>query len=129
VLYPALHSIRAIQSADEDDDKHWLTYWMIFGLFNFMDTFAGFILNCIPYWAYVRLILFSWLMLPQFKGAKWLYESFIREAMENNREKIQEIIKKTGMEVAQEEDEIVEEEETIVIETAVNDKVDSFVES
>jgi len=78
VLYPAIHSIRAIQSSDKDDDKHWLTYWMIFGLFNFLETFVGFILAFIPYYAYVRLALFAWLMLPQFQGSKYLYENVIK---------------------------------------------------
>ena len=84
VLYPAIFSIRAIQTAGKDDDKHWLTYWIIFGLSNVLDTFASSILNIIPYWAYFRLGLFCWLMLPQFQGAKWIYESFVEEALENN---------------------------------------------
>ena len=91
VFYPAIHSIRAIQSEDTDDDKHWLTYWVIFGLFNFLDTFAGCVLNLIPFWGWVRLILFSWLMLPQFNGAKYVYENFLAKAIENNREAIQRL--------------------------------------
>lgn len=88
MLYPAIYSIRAIQSPDANDDKHWLTYWIIFGGFNFLETFVGCILNWIPYFSYLRVILFSWLMLPQSQGAKWIYETFIAEAIENNKEMI-----------------------------------------
>ena len=31
VVYPGLMSIRAIETEQKDDDKYWLTYWMIFG--------------------------------------------------------------------------------------------------
>jgi len=88
VLYPAVHSIRAIQSPDKDDDKHWLTYWMVFGLFNFLETFVGCVLAYVPYYAYIRLALFAWLMLPQFQGSKYLYESHIKEFMIMNNDTI-----------------------------------------
>jgi len=32
VLYPGLLSIRAINSKKKNDDKTWLTYWLIFGI-------------------------------------------------------------------------------------------------
>ena len=64
VLYPAVHSIRAIESPDEDDDKKWLSYWMVFGLLNVLETFFGFIFWIIPYWSWLRMGLFVWLLLP-----------------------------------------------------------------
>merc|ERR1712037_810767 len=70
VIYPALHSIRAIESNNDDDDKVWLTYWMVFGVFNVLETFVGFIFWFIPYWGYIRVALFFWVLSPNFKGAK-----------------------------------------------------------
>ena len=110
VLYPAIHSIIEIQSEDEEDVNHWITYWMIFGFFNFMDTFIGCILCYIPNYQIVRLSLLCWLMLPQFKGAKWLYESFVRDIMENNRLAIFLLFEFTGMKQE-------EEVEVVVVET------------
>ena len=78
VLYPALHSIRAIESEDEDDDKVWLTYWMVFGVFNVIETFFGFIFWFIPYWGWIRPGFFVWLLLPNFNGAKVIYDSVLR---------------------------------------------------
>ena len=49
VLYPAVHSIRAIESPDDSDDKVWLTYWMVFGMFNVAETFFGFVFYFLPY--------------------------------------------------------------------------------
>ena len=89
VLYPALHSIRAIESEDEEDDKVWLTYWMIFGIFNVLETFVGFILWYIPYWGYIRVFGFIWLLLPNFNGAKTLYETVFRPLLLKNKDLIE----------------------------------------
>ena len=96
VLYPAIHSIRAIESPDEEDDKVWLTYWMVFGLFNVAETFFGFVFYFIPYWEWIRLGLFVWLLLPNFNGAKVLYEGVIRNLLSQNKELIQKWINMTS---------------------------------
>lgn len=33
----------------------------------------------IPIWYTVKLLLVSWLVLPQFRGAAFIYEKFVRE--------------------------------------------------
>lgn len=74
VVYPGLNSIRAIETSDKDDDKCWLTYWMVFGLFHSLETFFGFIFYFIPYWSWIKLALFCWLLAPQTNGSRVLYE-------------------------------------------------------
>lgn len=96
VLYPAVHSIRAIESDDGgDDDKVWLTYWMVYGVFNVAETFFGFIFYFIPYWDWIRLGLFIWLLLPNFNGAKIIYEGFIRNLIAQNKDHIKKWIEMT----------------------------------
>ena len=94
VLWPALHSVRAIESPDEDDDKRWLSYWMIFGLLNVLETFFGFIFWIIPYWTWLRLGLFVWLLLPNFDGALTIYKSVFKPVLGANKDIIQEWISK-----------------------------------
>ena len=96
VLYPAVHSIRAIESPDEEDDKVWLTYWMVFGLFTVAETFFGFVFYFIPYWEWIRLGLFVWLLLPNFNGAKVLYDGVIRNLLDQNKELIEKWINMTS---------------------------------
>ena len=96
VLYPAVHSIRAIESAGKDDDKVWLTYWMVFGLFNVAETFFGFVFYFIPYWDWLRLGLFIWLLLPNFNGAKVLYDGVIRNLLTQNKDLIARWISMTS---------------------------------
>ena len=96
VLYPAVHSIRAIESPDEEDDKVWLTYWMVFGLFTVAETFFGFVFYFIPYWDWIRLGLFIWLLLPNFNGAKVIYDSVVRKLMKDNQATIEKWISMTS---------------------------------
>lgn len=65
VIYPSIKSIGALESKGIDDDKEWLTYWIIFGLFTLLEDFAGFILNMIPYFYWVKLVFFIFLLAPQ----------------------------------------------------------------
>lgn len=92
VLYPAVQSIKAIESVGEDDDKEWLTYWLIFGVATLADEFAGCILSFIPFYFYVRLGFFVFLMAPQTKGALFLYKNFVGPLMRNNKAAIQNFI-------------------------------------
>ncbi len=92
VVYPAVQSIKAIESEGGDDDKEWLTYWTIFGLFTLADEFAGFLLTFIPFYFYARPIFFVFLMAPQTKGALFLYNNFVGPLLRNNKEAIQGFI-------------------------------------
>lgn len=95
VLYPGLHSIRAIESEGKDDDKVWLTYWMVFGLYTVVDTFFGFLFYFVPYWDWIKMGLFIWLLLPQFNGAQIIYESVLRKLLTEHKDLIRDLIKRT----------------------------------
>lgn len=92
VIYPAIQSIKAIETEGGDDDKEWLTYWTIFGLATLADEFAGFLLTFIPFYFYLRPVFFVFLMAPQTKGALFLYKNFVGPLMRNNKEAIQAFI-------------------------------------
>jgi receptor expression-enhancing protein 5/6 len=85
VLYPSIQSIKAIESEGENDDKEWLTYWTIFGLFHLMDEFGGFILSFIPFYFYIRIAFFVFLMAPQTKGALTIYKYVVGPILQNNK--------------------------------------------
>jgi len=86
VIYPGLLSIRAINSKANKDDKTWLTYWLIFGLLNVAETFLGFVFYFIPYWTWLRIGLFVWLL--QFNGSRDLYEKFLRNLLLEHKDLI-----------------------------------------
>lgn len=92
VLFPAFKSIQALESEGTQDDKEWLTYWIIFGLFSLIDDFFGCILEFIPYYYWIKLVFFIYLLAPQTRGANFLYNSFVKDLLDKNKASIQGLI-------------------------------------
>lgn len=92
VLYPAAQSIKAIESNGKDDDKEWLTYWIIFGLFTLIDDFFGFVLAMIPYFFWIKLAFFVFLFAPQTKGALKIYNAVAKPLLDQYRPVIEKLI-------------------------------------
>jgi receptor expression-enhancing protein 5/6 len=93
VIYPAAQSIKAIESHSKDDDKEWLTYWIIFGLFTLIDDFFGCILAMIPYFFFIKLGFFVYLFAPQTKGALKIYNTVAQPLLVQYRPMIEQLIK------------------------------------
>merc|ERR1711915_697401 len=64
LLYPLYASIRAIESPSKVDDEQWLTYWI---LYSFLTL--------------VKMAFIAWLVLPQFRGASFIYQRFVGEQL------------------------------------------------
>ena len=77
VAYPAFMSFVALESEGADDDKMWLTYWVVFGIFTIVDQFAGIILALIPFYYVIKVAFLIWMFHPASTGAITLYNSFI----------------------------------------------------
>ncbi len=92
VLYPAAMSIKAIETESTEDDKEWLTYWIIFGIFTLLDDFLGFILNMIPYFFWIKLVFFVYLFAPQTHGAKVVYENVVKPQLIRYKPQIEDLI-------------------------------------
>ena len=82
VAYPCFMSFLALESDGADDDKQWLTYWVVFGLFNILDQFAGFILTFIPFYFFLKLVFLVWLFHPSSQGATIIYNNYILPNMQ-----------------------------------------------
>ncbi|KAJ3049447.1 ER membrane protein DP1/Yop1 [Rhizophlyctis rosea] len=76
--YPAYMSFKAIESVDKRDDTQWLIYWTIFGFFNTIEFFSGVLLHWVPFYYPFKMAFLLYLHLPYFRGAEYLYETFIR---------------------------------------------------
>ena len=93
-VYPLWCSIKAINTEGEDDDKVWLCFWTVFGVFQTVELFFGFILAFIPYYYWLRLAFFAYLMAPQTRGAQTLYEKAFSPFLKAHSEEIQAFINK-----------------------------------
>jgi len=81
VAYPAFKSFVCLDSNNEEEEKQWLTYWVVFGVFNIIDHFAGFILHWIPFYYVLKLAFLVFLFHPKFKGATFVYDNYLRDAV------------------------------------------------
>ena len=65
---PAYLSVKALESPGHQDDIQWLTYWVVFGFFNFLETIAlRVVLYYFPWYFAFKSIFILWLQLPQFR--------------------------------------------------------------
>ncbi|XP_054822709.1 HVA22-like protein e [Prosopis cineraria] len=79
LLYPLYASVMAIESASKLDDEQWLAYWILYSFLTLAEMVLQPVLEWMPFWYDVKLLLVAWLVLPQFKGAAFLYERFVRK--------------------------------------------------
>ena len=61
-------SLNALETPKPQDDIQWLTYWVVFGFFNFVETFVSFVLYWFPFYYTFKTLAIVWLMLPQTQG-------------------------------------------------------------
>lgn len=87
-LYPAFKSFEAIESMNRGDDTQWLIYWVIYATFSLLEVFIDFLVYWIPFYYAFKLAFLLWAMLPQTKGAKFLYDSFLKDFLKSNESKI-----------------------------------------
>ncbi|KAM1739601.1 hypothetical protein ACFX11_015295 [Malus domestica] len=78
LLYPLYASVVAIESTSKLDDQQWLAYW-INSFLTLMEMVLQPALEWLPIWYNVKLVFVAWLVLPQFKGAAFLYERYVRD--------------------------------------------------
>jgi receptor expression-enhancing protein 5/6 len=87
-VYPAFKSLQAIESKTRGDDTQWLIYWVVYCFFSIIEIFADILLYWIPFYYAFKLAFLLWAMLPQTKGAKFLYDSFLKDFLKVHESKI-----------------------------------------
>lgn len=77
ITYPGIMSLAAIRSKSMDDDKQWLTYWVLFAACNFLDYLFGSLVAYIPFYYTFKLGFVVYLFLPVTRGSFIIYEKII----------------------------------------------------
>lgn len=76
-LLPAYLSFKAIESPTHDDDKKWLTYWVVFGFnYCFEDVIFG-LLFWVPFIRIIRTALLIWLFVSKDHGSEFLFKAYV----------------------------------------------------
>ncbi|CAL8297018.1 unnamed protein product [Arctogadus glacialis] len=77
--YPALYSIKAIESSKKEDDTQWLTYWVVYGAFSVAESFSDIFLSWFPFYYAGKCVFLLWCMAPvSWNGSTVLYQRAIR---------------------------------------------------
>jgi len=81
-LYPAYMSFKAIENTrDSEDDKLWLTYWVVFSFLYVFDGIIGYVLSIIPFAGLLKIPFIIWLFHPKTKGALLIYNRVVRDIL------------------------------------------------
>ncbi|KAF6137906.1 hypothetical protein GIB67_041779 [Kingdonia uniflora] len=81
LMYPLYASVVAIETTSKVDDEQWLAYWILYSFLTLVEMALQPLLSWIPIWYDIKLALVAWLVLPQFRGAAFIYERFVREKL------------------------------------------------
>ena len=91
IAYPCFMTLFSLETEQADDDKQWLTYWVVFGLLSLVDQFAGAILHAIPFYYALKMALLVWLFHPSTQGAGTVYDNVVYPLWKEHEGKIEEV--------------------------------------
>lgn len=74
---PIVWTLKAIEYKESEEDKQWITFWILYSAFMLVDMLSGFITIYLPFYFFIRTLVVLWLYLPNFKGALYVYKTFI----------------------------------------------------
>jgi len=60
-LYPAIASLKALETRQKDDDTKWLTYWVVFGFLGIFEFIGETLLSLLPFYYLVKTAFQLWL--------------------------------------------------------------------
>lgn len=80
-VMPAYWSILAIETKETEDDKQWLTYWVVFTFFHLLEFCLDMVLYVFPPYFVCKLLFLMWCFMPATRGATIVYEKVIRPAV------------------------------------------------
>jgi receptor expression-enhancing protein 5/6 len=87
-LYPAYMSMKAIETHHPEDDTQWLTYWVVFAVFNIIEFFSDTITAYIPVYWLAKCIFLLYLYLPTTMGAQFIYHRFIQPLVQKHSQRV-----------------------------------------
>lgn len=91
-LFPIFASYKALKTSDPAQLTPWLMYWVVFSICLLVESWFSFILFWVPFYGYIRLLFFLYLILPQTQGARVLYEEKVHPFLQDNENTIDEFI-------------------------------------
>ncbi|PYI16016.1 hypothetical protein BO86DRAFT_395289 [Aspergillus japonicus CBS 114.51] len=92
ILFPIFASYKALRSSDPSQLAPWLMYWVVLSAVLMAESWTVFILGWVPFYSWIRLFFFSYLVLPQTQGAIILYQEHVDPFLAHHEREIEEFI-------------------------------------
>eukprot|EP00768_Dysnectes_brevis_P007576 gnl/Dysnectes_brevis/644_a711_7255.p1 GENE.gnl/Dysnectes_brevis/644_a711_7255~~gnl/Dysnectes_brevis/644_a711_7255.p1 ORF type:complete len:170 (+),score=22.14 gnl/Dysnectes_brevis/644_a711_7255:21-530(+) len=100
-LFPVYRSMHSLKSKGKNDDTQWLTYWVIWSLFNVFEKFADRLIYWVPFYLEIKLAFVLWLSLPQTMGAQVIYNKYVDPFFKKHKGSLDEMIKSIALKISQ----------------------------
>lgn len=92
ILFPIFASYKALRTSDPAVLTPWLMYWTTLSLFLLVESQLHFILSWIPFYAWLRLGVHLYLVLPGKQGSVFIYREYIHPFLEEHERQIDRLI-------------------------------------
>jgi receptor expression-enhancing protein 1/2/3/4 len=92
ILLPVFASYKALRTDDHANLVPWLVYWITLSLVFLVETHLHFVLKWVPFYAWIRLGMHIFLVLPGQTGSTLIYQNYIRPFLESHERRIDEMI-------------------------------------
>ncbi|KAK4563735.1 hypothetical protein RGQ29_006026 [Quercus rubra] len=79
--YPLCASICAIESNSNSDTRKLIAYWVFYSLISLFEHAFMKLLEWLPFWPRMKLMIMFWLMIPHFSGALYFYELLVQPCL------------------------------------------------
>lgn len=79
-IYPVFRTIKSIEDKS-NEEMHWLSYWIIFGVFSILDSFSFGILQLIPFYFVFKILFLLWCYMPNTQGSIIIYNLFVSKIL------------------------------------------------
>ena len=78
-LYPAFWTIKSLEQNSVEEQKKWLTYWVVFGSFIIVDMSSPVIVKFIPFYFVLKILFLIWLFMPGSSGCTIVYYLVVKK--------------------------------------------------
>ncbi len=87
-VYPAFWAIKSLEQNNVEEQKKWLTYWVVFGSFIIFDMGSVIINKFIPVYFVLKILFLIWLWMPGSSGCTIVYYLVVKKIFRFYEDKI-----------------------------------------
>ena len=87
-VYPAFWTIKSLEQNLIEEQKKWLTYWVVFGSFIIVDMGSPVIVKFIPFYFVIKILFLMWLFMPGSNGCTIVYYLVVKKIFGYYEDKI-----------------------------------------